>query len=62
MIGDSNPVMIVLGTDAILFINMMNMITRRGRITSGSILFTLGIIAGIAAITSEILRKRKGEK
>jgi hypothetical protein len=49
----------VLGADAILFINMMNMITRRGRITSGSILFTLGIIAGIAAITSEILRKRR---
>ena len=59
MIGDSNPVMIVLGTDAILFINMMNMITRRGKITSGSILFTLGIIAGIVVITTEILRKRR---
>ena len=59
MIGDSNPVLIVLGTDAILFINMMNMITRRGKITSGSILFTLGIIAGIVVITTEILRKRR---
>jgi hypothetical protein len=59
LIGDSNPVMVVLGTDAILFINMMNMITRRGKITSGSILFTIGIIAGIVVITSEILRKRR---
>ena len=56
MIGNSKPAMIVLGTDALLFINMMNMISRRGRI-----LYTLGIIAGIVVIGSKILRK-KGEK
>ena len=59
IIGDSNPAMIVIGIDVILFINMMNMISNHGKITLGSILFTLGVIAGIVVITSEILRKRR---
>ena len=64
MIGNSNPAMIVLGTDAILFINMMNMISRHGKITPGRILYTLGILAGIVVIASKILRKgrEKNEK
>ena len=59
MIGNSNRVLIVLGIDVILFINMMNMIAGRGRITIGSILFTFVVLAGIVVIASKILRERR---
>ena len=58
LIGSSNPVLIVLGLDAALFVNMMNMITSRGKITINSILFTFGMIAGIGLVVTEIIRKR----
>lgn len=62
LIGDSNRLLIVLGTDAVLFINMMKIILSHGRITFRSIIFTLGIIAGIALVLFEIIRKRRTEK
>ena len=58
LIGDSSKPLIVLGMDAILFVNMMNMISAQGRITLRSILFTVGIIAGVGMIVLEIMRKR----
>ena len=58
LIGDSNKWVIVLGADAALFINMMNMIASHGRLTLSTVLFTLGVIAGIGLIASEIIRKR----
>lgn len=58
LIGNSNPVIIVLVLDVVLFLNMMNMIRSHGRITLATLLYTLGILAGIAAVVFEILRKR----
>lgn len=58
LIGGSSKLLIVLATDAALFINMMNMITSRGKITLSTILFTLGVIAGVGLVVSEILKKR----
>ena len=60
-IGSSNPVLIVLALDAALFINMISMIRSHGKLTVSSILFTLGVIAGIALVITEILRKRGNE-
>ncbi len=64
LIGGSNPWVIVVGVDIALFVNMMSMIGSHGRITLGTILFTLGVIAGIGLIISEIIKKRgtKNEK
>ena len=64
LIGDSNPWVIVAGIDIALFVNMMSMISSHGRITLGTILFTIGVIAGIGLIVSEIIKKRgkKNEK
>ena len=58
MIGSSNPLIIVLGLDAALFINMMNMIRSHGRITGNTILYTIGVLAGIGFVVTEIMRKR----
>ena len=58
LIGDQNPWVIVVGIDLGLFINMMSMIASRGRITLGTVLFTVGVIAGIGLIVSEIIKKR----
>ena len=59
VIAASNPVLIVLCIDALLFVNMINMIRSYSKITWSSILFTLGIIAGIGAVVIEIIRKRE---
>ncbi len=58
LIGNSNRLLIVLGLDAALFLNMLNMISTRGKITLNSILFTICVIAGIAVVVIEIIRKR----
>ena len=60
-IGGSSRLLIVLALDGALFINMINMIRSHGRFTIGSILFTLGVIAGIGLVASEIIRKRGNE-
>ena len=62
LIGSSNRWVIVLGVDIALFINMLNMIESRGRLTLNSILFTLGVIAGIGVVVFEIIRKRGASK
>jgi hypothetical protein len=58
IIGESNRALIVLGLDAALFVNMMNMISFRGRITYTSVVYTIGVIAGIGLVAAEIMRKR----
>ncbi len=58
LLGDSNRVLVVLGVDAVLFLNMMNMISSRVRGTLSSILLAVGALAGIGMIASEIIRKR----
>ena len=58
LIGKSNRLLIILGMDAALFVNMLNMIRSDGRITLDSILFTIGVIAGIGVVVLEIIRKR----
>lgn len=62
LIGGSSKALIVLGADAVLFVNMMNMISARGGITLKTVLFTVGIAAGVAMIVLEIVRKRGTEK
>jgi hypothetical protein len=61
LIGGNKPWVIVAGVDIALFVNMMSMISSHGKITLGTILFTLGVIAGIGLIISEMSKKR-GEK
>ena len=62
LIGAGNKLLIVLVLDAALFINMMNMITSRGKFTVSTILFTLGVLAGIGMVVTEVLRKREDMK
>ncbi len=62
LIGSSNRLLIVLGLDAALFLNMLNMISSRGRITLNTLLFTVCVIAGIAVVVLEIIRKRGAAK
>lgn len=62
LIGNSSRWLIVLGVDAALFVNMMNMIVSRGGINIRSILFGLGVIAGVGLVVTEILRKRGSMK
>ena len=62
LIGAGNKLLIVLVLDAALFINMMNMITSRGKFTVSTILFTLGVLAGIGLVVTEVLRKREDMK
>ena len=62
LIGDRNPWVILAGIDLALFMTMMSMISSRGRLTFGTILFTLGVIAGIGLVVSEIIKKRDAKK
>ncbi|MBR3107711.1 MAG: zf-HC2 domain-containing protein [Clostridia bacterium] len=59
LIGDRNPWVILAGIDIALFMNMMSMISSHGKLTLGTILFTVGVMAGIGLIVSEIIKKRK---
>lgn len=62
LIGGSSRLLIVLVTDAALFVNMMNMISSHGKITLSSLVFTIGVAAGIGVVVSEIVRKRGTEE
>ena len=62
LIGGRNPWVIVIGIDVALFVNMMSMIGSHGRITFGTVLFTLGVIAGIGVVVTEIIKKRGEQK
>ena len=57
LLNGSNRLLVVLGVDAVLFVNMMNTITGHG-ITLKSVLLTSGVLAGIGMIVLFILRKR----
>lgn len=59
LIGESNRLLIVLGVDTALFFNMLTMVNTRGRITLNSILFTIGVIGGVALVALELLKKGK---
>ena len=58
LIGRSNPVLVVLAMDAVLFANMMNMIRRHGRVSRYSLLITVIVIIIIAMVIAELIRKR----
>ena len=62
LIGDRQPWVILAGIDLALFMTMMSMISSHGRLTLGTLLFTLGVIAGIGLIVSEILKRRTAKK
>ena len=51
-----------LGIDGALFVNMMNMIRFDGQINLRTILFTVAVIAGIAMVALEIIRKKGTSK
>ena len=57
LIGSANRVLIVIGVDVALFINLLNMISTRGHLTLNSLLFSLAVIGGIAFVIYEIVRK-----
>ena len=61
LIGNSSPLLTVLVLDATLFVNMMSMIHSHGRITGSSLLYTLGVLAGIGFVVFEILQKKDGK-
>ncbi len=58
LLGGSRRWLVVLGVDAVLFVNMMNVILSGGKITLTSVLLALGAIAGIGLIALEIIGKR----
>ena len=62
LIGDANKWLVVLGIDGALFVNMMNMIRFDGHINLSTILFTVAVIAGIAMVVLEIIRKKGTSK
>ena len=64
LIGGSSRWLIVLGTDAVLFLLMMISIFHKNAFSGRNILFMAGAVAGIAMIVLEILKKgeEKNEK
>ena len=57
LIGGASRLLIVLGVDFALFFNMLNMIASQGRLTLNTLLFSVAVIAGIALVVVEIIRK-----
>ena len=51
--------LVVLGVDAALFFNMLNMIDAGGRLTLNSLLYTLGVIGGMVCVGLAIVNSRK---
>ena len=62
LIGGANRLLIVLGLDAALFVNMLNMVESDGKLTLHSLWFTFAVIAGVALVVVEIVRKRGSGK
>ena len=58
LLGDANRWLVVLGIDGALFVNMMNMIRFNGKFNLSTILYAVAVIAGIAMVALEIIRKR----
>ncbi len=61
IIGNNNKLLIVLGIDAALFVNMMSMIMAHGKITLSTILFGAAVIAGVVLVAKQIMQKREEE-
>ena len=59
LLGNNNPWVVVIGLDVALFINMMNMIGAHGKLTLGTILFSVGVFLGVGLVVMEIIRRRK---
>ena len=59
LIGGYNKVLIILGADLALFLNMLHMIAVQGRFSLTSLLFTVGIFAGVGLVVVEIARRKK---
>ena len=59
LLGDAKPWAVITALDIALFVNMMNMISAHGRITLGTILFSIGVFAGIGLVIAEIIRRSK---
>ena len=62
LIGGRNKALVVVGTDAALLLNMLNMIRANGRLTLTTLLFTLVMFAGIGLVVAAIARKQKTKK
>ena len=63
LLGGAKPWVVITAVDIALFINMMNMIGARGKITLGTVLFSIGVFAGIGLVIAEIMRRsKKNEK
>ncbi len=59
LLGGSNRLLVVLGLDVALFMNMLNMIQSNGRITGSGIFYTIGVFVCVAFVVAEIVRKGK---
>ena len=57
LIGGANRLLIVLGLDAALFVNMMNMIFAGRGFTGKNVLLLIGTLAGIGMVVLEVMRK-----
>ena len=57
LIGSANKVLIVLGIDLALFVNLLNMVASQGHVTLNTLLFSLAVIAGVGLVIYEIVRK-----
>ena len=62
LIGSANRLLIVLGVDFALFFNMLNMVASHGRLTLNTLLFSVAVIAGIALVVVEIVRRGRLRK
>lgn len=61
LIGGSNRLMIVLGTDFALFFNMLNAIATRGQLTLNNVLFTVGAIAAVAVVVLALFKRHAAD-
>ncbi len=57
LIGNANRLLIVLGIDFALFVNLLNMASTQGHLTLNSLLFSIAVIGGIGFVIYEIVRK-----
>ena len=58
LIAGGNRALTVIGADLALFVNMMYMISTRGKFTIQGLLFTLALMAGVGLVVVEIVRRR----
>ena len=62
LLRGANRALVVLGTDAVLFVHMMNCITGRAGLIFRNILLTAGVVAGAGMLALIIMRKRGNGK